>query len=157
MAEQTAEQRAAAERAAERAQSQRSSGQALAAQQRTTPVAGATMAEGLSENQPVPAEGSTVIHPPLLQNVPPPAEPDKSTAEDHEKANTKTEGKPEAEQRGVTTITVESALGESRVALYERDPAHPNGEAFVGPGQQVEVARTGAVEARLNAGQLREV
>lgn len=121
------------------------------------PASSATMAELPTEPQPVPEGGSTVMHPPLPQEAGgPPAEPDKSTAEDHEKANSKTEGKEEVATRGVNTITVESALDENRVALYERDPAHPNGEAFVGPGHQVEVARTGAVEARLQAGILRE-
>ncbi|HEY7641239.1 MAG TPA: hypothetical protein VH814_16040 [Steroidobacteraceae bacterium] len=117
------------------------------------------MATVTTEPQPVPAEGSTVMHPPLPQAAGgPPAEEDKSTADDHEKANSRTEGKEEA-AAAAKTITVESALtgtDANRVALYERDPAHPNGEAFVGPGHQVEVARTAAVEARLRAGILRE-
>lgn len=51
---------------------------------------------------------------------------------------------------------VKSGMGTQQVALYEKHPAHPNGEAFVGPGEAVEVAKTPAVMYKLNAGELVE-
>jgi len=105
--------------------------------------------------QPVPADGSTSIHPPLLQGVAAPEVKDETTAADHDKATSRTEGK-DADESGVEKVWVESGLDEPRVALWERDPSHPNGEAFVGPGETVEVAKTGAVASRLAAGILKE-
>jgi hypothetical protein len=43
------------------------------------------------------------------------------------------------------------------VVLFERHPAHPDGEAFIGgDGPAVEVAKTPAVMAKLDAGDLEE-
>lgn len=45
----------------------------------------------------------------------------------------------------------------NRVALYERHPDHPNGEAYVAGKKVVRVARTKAVDTKLHEGALVEV
>ena len=136
----------------ERSSSERSSSGRTASSERAL---GATMAMSLEGPQPVPAEGSSVIHPPLIQGLAVPQEKDETTADDHDKATSRTEGE-DPDESGVEKIWVQSGLQEPRVALWERDPSHPNGEAFVGPGETVEVAKTGAVVSRLAAGILKE-
>ena len=44
-------------------------------------------------------------------------------------------------------LTVQSALAEGQVALWERHPAHPDGEAFIADGDQHRVAATPMVLA----------
>lgn len=41
-----------------------------------------------------------------------------------------------------------------KVVLWERDESHPNGEIFIGDGNPVEVAETGAVMERIRSGAL---
>ncbi len=56
--------------------------------------------------------------------------------------------------------TIKVKAGEqvgNRVALWERDAAHPDGEAFVAGDTVASVARTPAVVARLQDGTLVEV
>jgi hypothetical protein len=54
----------------------------------------------------------------------------------------------------MTVLIRISDPGDSTVALWERHPAHPDGEVFLaGPGE-FEVAMTPAVEARLRNGRL---
>lgn len=59
-------------------------------------------------------------------------------------------------------VTVKSTLapradGGQVVALWERDPDHPGGEAFVAGDAPVEVARTAGVTAKLRSRELIEV
>lgn len=55
-------------------------------------------------------------------------------------------------------ITVRGAGDDGRVALYERDPAHPRGQALVAHGgKAVQVALTPAVKRLLAAGSLVQV
>lgn len=55
-------------------------------------------------------------------------------------------------------ITVKSAKQDGRVCLWEVNAAHPDGEIFIsGDGKPHKVARTSAVQQRLNAGVLVEV
>lgn len=55
-------------------------------------------------------------------------------------------------------IKVKATNNEGRVALWDRDAAHPTGEVFVtGDGSVVEVANTAAVRAAIKAGELVEV
>jgi hypothetical protein len=49
-------------------------------------------------------------------------------------------------------ITVKAAPDFLRVALWERNPAHPGGEAFVAGDMVVQVALTAEVQTRLNTG-----
>lgn len=54
-------------------------------------------------------------------------------------------------------ITVEAARDDGRVALWEKDPAHPDGEVFIASGTgRHEVARTPAVLRALAEGRLIE-
>ena len=54
----------------------------------------------------------------------------------------------------MTVLVRISDPGDATVALWERHPAHPDGEVFLaGPGE-FEVAMTPAVEARLRNGRL---
>lgn len=54
-------------------------------------------------------------------------------------------------------MTVEAARDDGRVALWEKDPAHPDGEVFVAGGNgRHEVARTPAVLRALAEGRLIE-
>ncbi len=55
------------------------------------------------------------------------------------------------------TVWVISNRKDDRVVLFERDPAHPGGEAFVGGSTPAEVARTGSVERLLHQGLLVEI
>lgn len=55
------------------------------------------------------------------------------------------------------TLWVVSNRVDDRVVLWERDPQHPGGEAFVGGSAPAEVGRTGEVERLLHAGLLLEV
>ena len=53
------------------------------------------------------------------------------------------------------TLWVKSGHLDNRVALHERDDAHPGGEVFVkGDGQPVEVGDTPEVHARIARGLL---
>jgi hypothetical protein len=54
-------------------------------------------------------------------------------------------------------MRVRSNLPQGRVALWERDPAHPGGEVFIaGPGE-FEVGQTERVRAYLKQGRLARV
>lgn len=55
------------------------------------------------------------------------------------------------------TIWVMSNRKDDRVVLWERDPQHPGGEAFVGGSTPDHVARTGEVERLLHQGLLIEI
>ncbi|GIW06365.1 MAG: hypothetical protein KatS3mg060_1170 [Dehalococcoidia bacterium] len=57
----------------------------------------------------------------------------------------------------VRSTLAPGADGAMPVALFERDPAHPGGEAFIADDRPHRVARTAAVAARLAAGTLVEV
>lgn len=57
----------------------------------------------------------------------------------------------------IKMLFVKSGREDNRVALWERDPRHPDGEVFITGDQPVKVARTSAVAARLNSGSLVEV
>lgn len=53
------------------------------------------------------------------------------------------------------TIFVKAAKNDNRVAVWDQDKAHPNGEIFItGDGQTHEVARTAKVERALGSGKL---
>jgi hypothetical protein len=54
-------------------------------------------------------------------------------------------------------ITVKAAPDFLRVALWERNPAHPGGEAFVAGDLVAQVALTAEVQTRLNTGILVQV
>jgi hypothetical protein len=54
-------------------------------------------------------------------------------------------------------IWVLSNRQDDRVVLWERDPAHPGGEAFVASGAPAKVAKTGEVARLLREGFLVEV
>lgn len=55
-------------------------------------------------------------------------------------------------------ITVMAAQVDDRVVLWEADPAHPEGEAFItGDGRAVTVALTSRVQQKLAAGILLQV
>lgn len=56
-----------------------------------------------------------------------------------------------------TTLWVLSNRQDDRVVLWERDPAHPGGEAFVGGPTPAYVGRTAEVERLLKDGMLVEV
>lgn len=52
-------------------------------------------------------------------------------------------------------VTVKAKRKDGRVAFFEKDDAHPKGQAFVyGNGKAVEVERTAAVEEALGDGRL---
>lgn len=52
-------------------------------------------------------------------------------------------------------VTVKAKRNDGRVAFFEKDDAHPSGQAFVyGNGKSVEVERTAAVEEALGDGRL---
>lgn len=55
------------------------------------------------------------------------------------------------------TLWAMSNRKDDRVVLFERDPAHPGGEAFVGGPAPAYVGRTGTVEGLLRDGLLIEV
>ncbi len=55
------------------------------------------------------------------------------------------------------TIWVMSNRQDDRAVLWERDAAHPGGEAFIASGVPDHVARTGEVERLLRSGELVEV
>lgn len=55
-------------------------------------------------------------------------------------------------------ITVKATNTDNRVALWQRHPDHPNGEAYVvGDGTEHQVAATQAVKRALDRGYLVEV
>lgn len=55
-------------------------------------------------------------------------------------------------------ITVQSGRKDNRVALFEQDAAHPNGEVFITRSSgSVKVAQTTAVKRKLKDGELVEV
>lgn len=54
-------------------------------------------------------------------------------------------------------IKVKAVDNSGRVALWEKDAAHPNQEVFVAGDAVVEVANTAAVRAAIKAGALVEV
>lgn len=51
-------------------------------------------------------------------------------------------------------IEVRAAVTDGRCALWERDPAHPNGEVWVSGPKPVKVAWTALVSAKLRDGEL---
>lgn len=51
-------------------------------------------------------------------------------------------------------VTVRSARTDDRVAFYEKNPLHPDGQAFVAGRKPVTVAKTAGVEAALATGRL---
>ncbi len=51
-------------------------------------------------------------------------------------------------------LTVRSTRTDNRVALFERHPSHPNGEAFVASQAPVNVGDTPLVRLRIAQGQL---
>lgn len=55
------------------------------------------------------------------------------------------------------SIWVMSNRVDDRVVLFEKDPAHPGGEAFVGGNKVDQVGLTGTVEDLLRAGLLLEI
>lgn len=58
----------------------------------------------------------------------------------------------------IDIIKVKATNDTERVALWDRDAAHPNGEVFIsGDGSVVEVANTAAVRAAIKSGALVEV
>lgn len=58
----------------------------------------------------------------------------------------------------MATITVKSARKDGRVAFFERDAAHPNGEVFVrGDQQAVKAGDTHALRKAIRQGNLVEV
>src|SRR5947209_6049094 len=59
-----------------------------------------------------------------------------------------------ATQPSVKMIRVKSGLSDNRVALYEKNDAHPGGECFVAGPTVAEVAETPEVLYRLGTGQL---
>jgi hypothetical protein len=78
-------------------------------------------------------------------------------------ANDKDKGAqaPTAKATAPKLIWVRSLLpieadGGSRVALFEQNDAHPDGEAFVAGETPVQVAQTGAVLKALANGQIEE-
>ncbi len=56
------------------------------------------------------------------------------------------------EKKEKSTIWVVSNRKDDRVVLFERDPAHPGGEAFVGGSGPAEVAKTPEVQRLLREG-----
>ncbi len=62
-----------------------------------------------------------------------------------------------AEEDKPETLWVISNRKDDRVVLFERDPAHPYGEAFVGGAAPAFVGRSGQVEQLLHAGLIVEV
>lgn len=60
--------------------------------------------------------------------------------------------------KGLPVITVKGTGKNSKVVLWERDAAHPNGEIFVSnDGKERQVALTKGVKERLRSGQMEEV
>lgn len=168
---------------AQQRQSEQERERAAAQQQQAVEAQRAVASQGKSPLSPtgaarVPEEGSSSIKPPILTAgvaamyeqptsavaranlLPEAARADAGSADEREAARSNRANdvgeSPEGLAAEAETVWVESGLPNTRTALYERDPSHPGGEAFVGPGEAVEVARTGSVEARLQAGVLRE-
>lgn len=60
-------------------------------------------------------------------------------------------------KKSVRTISVKGSSKDRRVALWERNAAHPNGEAFVvNDGKSYQVAETAAVKRLMGEGALVE-
>jgi hypothetical protein len=51
-------------------------------------------------------------------------------------------------------VTVKGSTYNSRVALWERNPDHPSGEAYIADGMVAQVALTPEVQARIGSGLL---
>lgn len=58
---------------------------------------------------------------------------------------------------GPKTIWVVSNRQDDRTVLWEQDPQHPSGEAFVGGAGPDFVARTPLIEAKLRSGEIIEI
>ena len=78
---------------------------------------------------------------------------------DHEKAMARTRGAPEdqLQEWENNLLWVHSNRKDDRVVLYEVDPIHPGGQAFIGGDGPDHVYRTDQVEALLQSGELIEV
>jgi hypothetical protein len=59
-----------------------------------------------------------------------------------------------ADDRAIANIWVISNRVDDRVVLFERDPAHPNGEAFIGGAGPDLVARNATIEELLRTNQI---
>ena len=89
---------------------------------------------------------------------------DRAAAERGPAVDTRTEGGYGVKNRvdpNAEHITVKSALptapdGGHKIALFERDPSHPNGEAFISGPEPVEVGKTPGVVAALRSGAIVE-
>jgi hypothetical protein len=62
-----------------------------------------------------------------------------------------------AEEDDANVLWVISNRQDDRVVLFERDPRHPGGEAFVGGSAPDKVYRTAEVERLLHTGELLEI
>lgn len=82
-----------------------------------------------------------------------------AAALDREKAMARSRGAPEDELRDWESklIWVHSNRQDDRTVIYEPDPLHPGGQAFVGGEGPDHVYRTAAIEALLQSGELIEV
>jgi hypothetical protein len=78
-----------------------------------------------------------------------------ASAEENESARSAT-NEEEGPTHEVEYLFVKSGLDNENTALYERHPDHRRGEAFVGPNEVVEVAKTPMVLGKLNTGELVE-
>jgi hypothetical protein len=78
---------------------------------------------------------------------------------DHEKAMARTRGAPEDQMRDWESklLWVHSNRQDDRTVIYEPDPLHPGGQAFVGGEGPDHVYRTAAIEQLLQSGELIEV
>jgi len=93
----------------------------------------------------------------MAESTPPTAEDTSAAGPEGTEPTARTEGEgPALAVEELELIWVESALETDQVALYEKNPAHPEGEAFVGPGPAVQVAKTPAVVGKLNSGEIKE-
>lgn len=86
------------------------------------------------------------------------AEPTKSTA-DRERERARSRGVPETEldRWGTNVFWVMSARTDDRVVLFERDPRHPGGEAFLAGPTPDYVYRTPQIQQLVMQGMLIEV
>jgi hypothetical protein len=62
-----------------------------------------------------------------------------------------------ADENDANILWVISNRQDDRVVLFERDPRHPGGEAFVGGGAPDKVYRTAEVERLLHTGEIIEI
>jgi len=96
--------------------------------------------------------------PVTAEDVPSQADLDKEAVE-REKALSRQRGAPEDQLKDWEDklLWVHSNRKDDRVVVYEVDPIHPGGQAFVGGEGPDHVYRTGAIEALLQSGELIEV